>query len=91
MTSKTTVTLPAGTVLSTTKELTLPGGHTVAAHTEVTLGEEVEVEVGAGPGNELPGSRPGGGQGGQPGNELPGQGSTPGRPDNTVPGAQPKR
>ena len=86
--NKTTVTLPAGTVLTTTKELTLPGGHTVAAQTQVTLGEEVEVEVGAGPGQELPGSRPGGGQ---PDQGLPGQGSTPGRPDNTTPGAQPKR
>lgn len=85
MTSQTTVTLPAGTVLVTTKSITVKG-HTIEAQTTVTLGEEVEVEVGAGADNTLPGGgRPG--QGGRPDNSLPGgQG---GRPDNTLPGSQP--
>ena len=59
MTSKTTVTLPAGTVLKTTKALNV-GGHQIEAEATVTLGSAVTAEVGAGEDNELPGggSRP---------------------------------
>jgi hypothetical protein len=90
--SKTTVTLPAGTVLKTTKSVTVQG-HTIQAETTVTLGEEVSVDVGTEPGNELPGGGGGGGAGNRPSNELPGQqpGSRPGVDNTLPPTGQPKK
>jgi hypothetical protein len=65
MTQKTTLTLPAGTVLTTTKAVDV-GGHHIEASTEVTLGAAVTVTLGDKVDNELP-------EGGKP-EDGPGQG-----------------